>query len=1337
MNFKKDYYDVGQEITLNNGDAWRTFTILDPENGGNWYKQGGSALCFDAMYVDGDGNNHYGKLKKFYLDDETLNFDEQAEKYISPYKKLLRMVSDDQGTADVYTFVPSFEIYYDSLKRPHIWTNFKPMLTFQEICEKLFSSADSIENVLFEIVKTIKELTDCIRVLHEMDLVHGDINPTNFGFYYRKEKLLAEGVCLFDLDTLQKTEESQKHSNPPYYPDEPLESELVSTLDIQAIGVTLCKALFCSNDQIETIRKENNPKNEYSKAIARNALWGAQMFQKKGIPSDTRIQEALLAVVTGTVTLTPAQRFSSCLKLYQSLQRLEVLLLPYMTGKTLKRGYGLEIVNREENRRIKDTKTFQRLLYTHPLYETQNNDPVYRILLLGFGADSQRFLDLCLETAQSMDVPVEVNVWDDVIDLERKIYLSQRPSLQQFFCVDQEEEKLTGESYGTIIFHEFKGKTLEQRLKTDLAVNHDARYIYVAIDTDDINAEWAYECARMMPEAFVACQCEYRHEYTDSSVCFVPVNENVSNDEHEDEITRMAFNTHLVWSESLNQNLDKKWKEFLDPYNYNSCVSELLAIKYRLHYLDINMTGNNYNAAGSVFSKMKADPEKKKDMIAAEHRRWVTEKICDGWKGMSVAASIPFNSTKDKNGKRHICILRSTRDMPLKTDPNWRSYKRLDTATSEQMSVLDELDRMSVQLHQAYDVERLSAMNQLLNRQIVDTVLDECVNYTGVYNAFLEWYEVLTLLVDSAIDRKTVNVISRDINKGRRILHSYRNRYQRLEEAIAKINCQDELIRQNIENNISIVYKGLSPLEKYLEYRDFKQSDTDLIESIPFILTYDTESAIFSVPESGVLSNEWETTDPTALFSCIASSIIINPKDLYLLTEPMTEEEQEKADKKLNLMSTLFRRKGIHTIIHLLSFDDAPAEINRLNALNKRILLDQSVSAFLEQEIIGKYGTFTFNMCNQTFKSGKNQWISYIQRDAYISSHDIACLMNREFEQGNQPFFRLAELRTLFKIYLDNRSAWRALCKLLKENANREQPIIKFRVEGKQDDERSYFLPYECYKAVSQVISLLKNHHLIDLSSNVKRYSFDECKVSIKGYRCNAKKMEKVFSQLELLTASNEFSMKGTADGICTLYCEGLKVKHIPFDFYEEDDGKEILKVLQKLQKGGFLRFFITDSSEGEAEFEISYGSRQIKQLFMQEGNLLELYVHHKSQEMPAFHDVTTSLQFWKPDENVLENEFDCFITKGFKTMIVECKARSFRLSEEIRKGQLREIKQELSDKVRKFGINGIGVLVIDSEIEFENVDDPYNVITIQKASDIQNIGSILVGIMNRPINQH
>ena len=77
---KKVLLNIGESVRLDCNDYGRTFTIIDSGDNapGKWYKQGGSAICFDAYYVDGDGLNHYGKLKKCYLADEEKDLEKEA-----------------------------------------------------------------------------------------------------------------------------------------------------------------------------------------------------------------------------------------------------------------------------------------------------------------------------------------------------------------------------------------------------------------------------------------------------------------------------------------------------------------------------------------------------------------------------------------------------------------------------------------------------------------------------------------------------------------------------------------------------------------------------------------------------------------------------------------------------------------------------------------------------------------------------------------------------------------------------------------------------------------------------------------------------------------------------------------------------------------------------------------------------------------------------------------------------------------------------------------------------------------------------------------------------------
>lgn len=172
-----------------------------------------------------------------------------------------------------------------------------------------------------------------------------------------------------------------------------------------------------------------------------------------------------------------------------------------------------------------------------------------------------------------------------------------------------------------------------------------------------------------------------------------------------------------------------------------------------------------------------------------------------------------------------------------------------------------------------------------------------------------------------------------------------------------------------------------------------------------------------------------------------------------------------------------------------------------------------------------------------------------------------------------------------------------------------------------------------------------------------------------------------------------------------------------------------MLNTFRELQRSGFIRI-----KEKKESFDITYGSRQIKAIFMDEGNFLEIYTYYKSKELNTFDDVVTGIKFMRPDKIKPENEIDCFVTKGFQTIIVECKARSFK-NGKYSTDELRDIKEELSRKVKKYGINGKGLLVIDSETGIPSVADFENVVVCSNFKKIINIGQVVIGLMKESFN--
>lgn len=125
----------------------------------------------------------------------------------------------------------------------------------------------------------------------------------------------------------------------------------------------------------------------------------------------------------------------------------------------------------------------------------------------------------------------------------------------------------------------------------------------------------------------------------------------------------------------------------------------------------------------------------------------------------------------------------------------------------------------------------------------------------------------------------------------------------------------------------------------------------------------------------------------------------------------------------------------------------------------------------------------------------------------------------------------------------------------------------------------------------------------------------------------------------------------------------------------------------------GLMEFFrnrgcIINLLPADDKLSFTYSTRRIKELLTTACKMLEVYTYHKAKELGKFDDVVSSFEIdW--EETDVKSEFDCILTKGFRTLFVECKAR-----EDIKQYFYYKI-AELKDR---FGINATTVLIADTQ---------------------------------------
>ena len=161
-------------------------------------------------------------------------------------------------------------------------------------------------------------------------------------------------------------------------------------------------------------------------------------------------------------------------------------------------------------------------------------------------------------------------------------------------------------------------------------------------------------------------------------------------------------------------------------------------------------------------------------------------------------------------------------------------------------------------------------------------------------------------------------------------------------------------------------------------------------------------------------------------------------------------------------------------------------------------------------------------------------------------------------------------------------------------------------------------------------------------------------------------------------------------------------------------------------------RGYVINLFSADGKLSFTYATQRIKELLTTAGKMLEVYTYHKVKELGRFDDVVSSFEIdWEGTD--VKSEFDCILTKGFRTLFVECKARL-------------DIEQEFYYKIAElkaqFGINATAVLVADTQEKPFYTSAPVNamqrrrgnmldVVTIWKPNEINNIGHTLLKVIN------
>lgn len=1243
------------------------------------------------------------------------------------------------------------------------------------------------EKKLHEILSVMVSLTDCIKALHTAGLLHLDIKPSNFMLLYDSDfHVRPDSISLYDINTLhhynEKKEELMVVGTKGYHAPESIKNDLS---DIYSIGATLFRAVVISKDIPDGLYQDRF----YSHIPM--LIKGSALFESV-VNSDAALLSRICSILQKCLASSPYKRYPCCddLKadLEAAIRQLDILL---------------DRQREHQKTGLADPRiAIQKLLYAHPLYQSaEEASPELNVLLLGAGSSyGQTFMDCCLQAGQMIGTSLNLLAVSDDPAASKKAYLDFRPALPEFVNVDGSLDGKEETAFATLDFLSptqlllerdsplrlcsINGSLAEQMAEAARSSRKEYSYIFVALDDDALSQN----IARAMQKAFhgkcpVAYTLSGKETETDETGMLYPVwiNKPLKITSIDKDLAEMAFNTHISWTSMQNTDVAAErsalfsGKTARERYNFASSISFVLSIQYKLRSIHLRYDSPKEGARrfAEVLERRQTDPASQKQfdqLVAMEHRRWVIDRAVCGWKAprtsdgtLDLQSCVARGSVKDEVNLTHPCMVRSRADAPLETD----AYRADHHAKWDNGPVdvsLDELDRMSVELHRCFrqsaeDFCRSSSYQTELAflRDQLPPDENEAIQALGQYELALK------------------NILRGSESYSRQYGH-----YQdQLEKAAARLP-GDRSAR--FMERLAVLQKLFFPVIESNLYRDYKANDKILVEAIPFILTYRYAHSMAAVLDDG----RREGGRSEAVFSSVAAATVLNPEQLCYFYCFDEDSRADLLDKKLRAVLNYFHTSNTHCSIRLLvcCLNCVPDEHREalgqvLEGLKEKLeavqlvdvadpdeasekflqalketpvdlydygnmpfapsLFRKNINFFSRLENLGQ-PHFQFDWKHKRFTdtSGCDS-LQYVKTDAFIRVQDMFALANASDCTFNAP--ELAkDYEALWEVYTTSCGSfdasvknWNRLCTDLERYAKGAVVKVSFpkrAVRYAEDTVLDCFLPDYTFHSVQKLLREMLALGLAREDSSVIRYTSDTCKLTLHTPEPYYADIKKIFCNPQILLPYYDPRMEQRTVGTYQYFqfcCNDLKVDDADISCLS-DCGLPVLRILEEK---GFIRTLKLRENGTGASFV--YTSPRIQKIMTCAGEILEIYTYYSVLKSGYFDDVVTGYAFrWSEDD--LQNELDLVMTKGFRSMIVECKAVTTLKADYYHK---------LDSLVNRFGIGAVQVMVgntYDNDLSKKEVNQlqkkrgfELGIHTITDRSDILNIGQILAEIMEKP----
>lgn len=1320
----------------------------------------------------------------------------------------------------------------------YIWSSGAEGRLFKDLITEVRNNPHKRGDIrLHDILAIMITLTDCIMSLHTMGMLHLDISPDNFLVLYNSEfKYNTSSISMFDIGTLchvsdgtLKTKGTKGFNAPEFQ-----KGKVDDRADIYSIGATLFYALVILDDIPDGIYRDSYY-DDIDQLVHRSKLM-AGTESVENVPLMSKVAKILKKCLAHD----PEDRYGSCSALKKDLEQAELYAKPYaVSARIVGRNKRLAIIDKEPKEVRDQVVVMQKLLHEHPLYENLDyNQEQINVLVVGSGSYGQKFIDLCLQVGQMKDRYINITAISSDSDEDRESYLQFRPAISKFVNINGSMAGKENIAYGSIEFKhlineeergadkdlEFRNASgaLEENRTLVSKIIKDAKdngktydYVFVALGNDRLS----YRVAKLFSELIgegeteVRCPVCYVAEKSkkalkkelDSMLYPVFVNEKIILENIIPNLEQMAFNTDLCWNSSLNLDIAEAFEAFCKArYRYKSSIAYALTIRYKLYSIGIAIRSDlknpekytafsvvdNFEEAAELFSKQilerkESDPEAKRKfdiLVALEHRRWVLNLVTEGWtapldaKGkLNLESCLLEGVIKNETKRTHPALVFSTISSPLKG----KAYTANNRAKWDEPNIdneLDELDRMSIELHQRF---RASAEEYKRTKPLQSEDLGRI------------WEMLDKSNVESIRMYKQFQFCIKNVLNG---VESYTRQYDYYEKKFTDslVTLQDS-IQDKIKERLNLFRRELFPVIEANLYRNYKAIDETLVEKIPFILTFSFRPSITAVFEDGRLQNGRNE----AIFTNVAAATVLSPKEITYLYRFDRDSNVDQIQKKLSAVLNYLGHRKVHcsvrfTTICMNDVDNrAKEELKKaLDGLKKSLSssksnnvefadhaiycfrsvpeAEESLIAFLKADEVSLYDGSTqlfssiYDNCSfidmivkagipyfefdwrrkQFIKHINCAYLQFIKDESSLRIHDMFALMNASDTRFNLPEFA-DDYELLWDIYTGRLTGkkfsnavgnWNRLCNALKQYEEKQRPLAVLDIFSGTTEKKKkveYLLPEYTFKTANYILRRLIEFGLADSTSTLSVHTSENCKLELIVDESLEDKLKPVFQNPQNLQDFYGISVeKDYAGNDIIINYVNMEVSNANLDIEGKGNQKYSCEILKKLNEYHFIdNYRVNDSDPRLVSFR--YTSSRIKNLLTSAGQILEIYTYYQVLKTGYFDDVACGYEFcWENGE--VKNELDLVLTKGFRSIIAECKA--------VQQLDLNHY-HKLHSIAEHFGIGTTKVLIGNTYRHNDNVINSANrmqrtrgeqlgIKTISDEKQIVNIGETLINLL-------